>query len=190
MVVKWISSLSCLNGIVLILQAGFVNDLMREAGKKSILGTASLLITDGKASGPSTNKCCRIEDLSLENGSIDDSDNMIPMAVFSAIMLRIKGFREEYKINHLVMSEAQTFRRFVNFLGPAGFQECTCDPFGAAGPELQKCLPWPIPYTAIKASNDDRRHARTSSTVSRRPAPSLKRKAKDSQSTSTSQDSA
>jgi len=32
---------------------------------------------------------------------------MIPMAVFSAIL---QGFREEYKINHLVMSEAQTFR--------------------------------------------------------------------------------
>ncbi len=58
MVVKWVSSLSCLIGIVLILQAGFVNNLMREAGKKSILGTASLLIIDGKVSGPSTNKCC------------------------------------------------------------------------------------------------------------------------------------
>lgn len=133
-VLKWVSSLSCLIEIELILQAGFVNDLMRAAGKKSILGTASLLTTDGKVFGPSTNKCCRIEDLSLENGSIDDSDNMIPMAVFSAIMLRIKGFREEYKINHLVMSEAHTFRWFVNFLGPAKFQDCTCDPFGAAGP--------------------------------------------------------
>ena len=165
---------------------GYVNGLIQGTGETSILATATLIVGDATNDGVSY-KFCSIEDLNLENGDITDTNNLIPLLLFAGILLRINNFCEENSIDHLIIEEVQSFRWFVNFLEPAGFQDCTCEQFGSNGTKPLKCLPRPIPYKGTYNEEKDL-PTRSRSTESWRPLPfpeeSIARTESDGSSTS------